>query len=310
MSDEFHFASEVVDTTAHDLPGLKAAFVVARVPDGSVVLDVGCGGGKMLRTITEHRRGLTLLGCDVVVPADASRDFAFTPLDGSTGLLPYGNASVDVALLVDVLEHVDHPETVLSEIARILRPDGRMLAFVPIEGEPVSWFSLFRAVLGKDLYVRTKDHINSFTHAEVERLLAVRFVVDERRYLYHFFGQLMDAALCAALTIGPVRRAFWTHSPYHGESNATRPPSLVGRLVETTFRAANAAACIESRLLRNVRAMSGGVLCAAHPAPERRPVTDGQLSSIAESDVAEEDLGGGGGRASDRETDSIEAPVK
>ena len=71
--------------------------------------------------------------------------------------------------------------------------------------------------------MRTKDHINSFTHEEVERMLAARFVVDERRYLYHFFGQLMDAALCAALAIGPVRRAFWTHSPYHGESNATRP---------------------------------------------------------------------------------------
>ena len=106
-----------------------------------------------------------------------------------------------------------------------------MLAFVPIEGEPISWFSVFRAFLGKDLYVRTKDHINSFTHDEVERMLAARFIVDERRYLYHFFGQLMDAALCAALTIGPVRRAFWTHSPYHGESTATRPPSIVGRLV-------------------------------------------------------------------------------
>lgn len=263
MSHDFHFASEIVDTSAHDLPGLKASFVVRRVADGSVVLDVGCGGGKMLRTIGEHHRRLTLLGCDVVVPTDVNGAFAFTPLDGSTGLLPYGDASVDVVLLVDVLEHVDRPETVLGEIARILRPDGRMLAFVPIEGEPVSWYSLFRAILGNDLYARTKDHINSFTHAEVERMLAVRFVVDERRYLYHFFGQLMDAALCAALTIGPVRRAFWTHSPYHGESNATHPPSLVGRLVETTFRAANAAAWIESRLLRNVRAMSGGVLFTA-----------------------------------------------
>jgi SAM-dependent methyltransferase len=263
VSHDFHFASGVVDTSAHDLPGLKASFVVGRVTDDSVVHDVGCGGGKLLRTINEHRRGLTLLGCDVVVPTDVNGDFGFTPLDGSTGLLPYGDASVDIVLLVDVLEHVDHPETVLTEIARILRSDGRLLAFVPIEGEPVSWFSLFRAILGKDLYVRTKDHINSFTHAEVERMFAVNFVVDERRYLYHFFGQLMDAALCAALTIGHMRRAFWTYSPYHGESNATRPPSVVGRLVETTFRAANAAAWIESRLLRNVRAMSGGVLFTA-----------------------------------------------
>jgi SAM-dependent methyltransferase len=267
VSHDFHFASEVVDIAAHDLPGLKAAFVVGRVADGSAVLDVGCGGGKMLRTINVHHRDLTLLGCDVVVPTDINEDFAFTQLDADTGLLPYDDASVDVALMVDVLEHVDRPDIVLDEIARILRPNGRMLAFVPIEGEPISWFSLFRAILGRDLYVKTKDHINSFTHDQVERMLGARFVVDERRYLYHFFGQLMDAALCAALIVGPVRRAFWTHSPYHGESNASAPPSLVGRVVAVAFKAANAAAWLESRLLRNVRGMSGGILIAARVRP-------------------------------------------
>ena len=268
LTEDFHFASEVVDVAAHDLPGRKAAFVVGRVPEDSVVLDVGCGGGKMLRTIHEHRRGVTLLGCDVKEPTDVNGEFAFAALDGASGLLPYDDSSVDVALLVDVLEHVDHPETTLREIARILRPNGRMLAFVPIEGEPISWFSVFRAFLGKDLYVRTKDHVNAFTHDEVEGMLAVRFIVDERRYLYHFFGQLMDAALCAALTIGPVRRAFWAHSPYHGANTASRPPSIVGRVVAATFRAANIAAWVESRLLRNVRAMSAGVLFAARVRPD------------------------------------------
>ena len=97
-------------------------------------------------------------------------------------------------------------------------------------------------------------------------MLAPGFVVEERRFLYHFLGQLMDAALCAALTIGPVRRAFWTHSPYHGESSETRPPSTLGRLVAVAFKAANVAAWLESRLLRNLRAMSAGVLYAARPA--------------------------------------------
>ena len=221
----------------------------------------------MLRTIDKHHRDVTLLGCDVVVPTDLNGEFTFTQLDRDTGLLPYDDASVDVALMVDVLEHVDHPETVLDEIARILRPDGRVLTFVPIEGEPISWYSLFRAILGQDIYVKTKDHINSFTHDQVEQMLGSRFVVDERRYLYHFFGQLMDAALCAALIVGPIRRAFWTHSPYHGESNAAHEPSLVGRVVAATFKAANVAAWLESRVLRNVRAMSGGVLIAARVRP-------------------------------------------
>jgi SAM-dependent methyltransferase len=271
VSDEFLFASEAVDVTAHNLPGLKASFLVRRVPDDAVVLDVGCGGGKMLRTISKHRHRLTLLGCDVKEPTDIHGDFTFAPLDGATGLLPYADSSVDVALLVDVLEHVEHPETVLSEIARILRPSGRLLAFVPMEGEPISWFSAFRALLGQNLYVRTKDHINSFTHDEVERMLARQFVVTERRYLYHFFGQLMDAALWAAAAFGPVRRALWTHSPYHGESHAGRRSSIVGRLVATSFKAANALAWVESRLLRDVRAMSAGLLVEARPEGSDQP---------------------------------------
>lgn len=267
MSDDFQFAREVVDITAHDLPGLKAAFVVERVPDGVVVVDVGCGGGKILRTIRAHRDEVTLLGCDVNEPVDVNADFTFAALDRSTGLLPYDDASVDVAILVDVLEHVDDPEVTLTEIARILRPNGRLLSFVPTDGERVSWYRLFRAVLGEDLYVRTKDHVNSFTHDELERLLARWFVVGERHYVYHFLGQLMDAALCAALTVGPVRRAFWTHSPYHGQSRAKRPPSLRGRLVGLTLTAANRAAWTESRLLRNVRSTSAGVLFSARVRP-------------------------------------------
>lgn len=263
VRDDWLFSSDVVDVSAHTLPSRKAAFIVGHVADGSVVLDVGCGGGKMLRTINQHRHGVTLLGCDVEEPRAVNGALTFTLLDASSALLPYDDSSVDVALVVDVLEHVDHPETTLSEIARILRPHGKLLAFIPVEGESISWFRGFRAVLGQDLYVRTKGHINSFTHDEVERMLAVRFVVDERRYLYHVVGQLMDAALWAVQTIGPVRRGFWTHSPYHGESNETRPPSFIGRLVAMIFGAANAIAWVESRLLRNVQPTSAGVLVSA-----------------------------------------------
>jgi ubiquinone/menaquinone biosynthesis C-methylase UbiE len=269
VSDDFRYANEIVDVTARDLPGLKAAFVVERVADGAAVVDVGCGGGKMLMTLEKHRHGVTLQGCDVKVPAYVRGRFTFTALDGSTGLLPYTDSSVDVALLVDVLEHVDHPETTLSEIARILRPGGRMLAFIPVEGESIGWFSAFRVVFGQELYERTKGHINSFTHDEVERMLAAWFIVDERRYLYHFLGQFMDASLWAALRIAPVRRAFWTYTPYHGESTARRRASFAGRLLAATFRAANAVAWAESRLLRNVRATSAGVLLVARPLPLR-----------------------------------------
>jgi SAM-dependent methyltransferase len=257
------FAGAGVDLTARDLPGLKADFIVGHVQDGAVLVDIGCGGGKMLRTIKQHRGRVTLLGCDVAEPMGAGVDFAFAPIDQTTGRLPYEDSSIDIALMVDVLEHVDRPEKTLAEIHRILKSDGRLVAFIPIEGESMSWFSLFRLVFGKDLYARTKGHIQAFTHDEVEHLLEFGFVIDERRYVYHVFGQLMDAALCASLSIGWIERAFWDHSPYHGGSDSGPPSSIAGRAFAAVLRLANAVAWAESTALRNVRTSSAGILLMA-----------------------------------------------
>jgi 2-polyprenyl-3-methyl-5-hydroxy-6-metoxy-1,4-benzoquinol methylase len=262
LSEAFLYSGAGVDISSHDLPALKAEFIVEHVDDGSTVVDIGCGGGKMLRTINEHRRGVTLMGCDVKTPAETNGDFIFAPIDPSTGRLPYDDASVDVVLVIDVFEHVERPEVMLSEIARILRPTGTLVAFVPMEGKRISWYSAFRRILGKDLYKRTKGHVQAFRHDEFDRMLGVEFVVRERRYIYHLLGQLMDAALCAALSVDWVRRAFWSHSPYHG-SDVKPSGSVIGRLVSVTFKAANAAAWAESRTLRNVRATSTGVLFVA-----------------------------------------------
>ena len=113
-------------------------------------------------------------------------------------------------------------------------------------------------------------------------MLAVRFVVDERRYLYHFFGQLMDAAVWAAATIGPVRRALWTHSPYHGESTAKRPPSILGRLVADD---------LHGRQPRRLGRVPPTAKCPGHvgrdarrstcPAPRRCPGDDSRLRDRA-----------------------------
>jgi SAM-dependent methyltransferase len=45
--------------------------------------------------------------------------------------LPFKDASFDIVLFSEVLEHVPNPELVLSEIARILKPGGYCLGSVP-----------------------------------------------------------------------------------------------------------------------------------------------------------------------------------
>ncbi len=45
--------------------------------------------------------------------------------------LPYTPGSVDTALLFNVLEHVSHPEKVLSDVFRILQTEGALFGAVP-----------------------------------------------------------------------------------------------------------------------------------------------------------------------------------
>lgn len=45
--------------------------------------------------------------------------------------LPFGNNCFDIALLIQVLEHVDAPDKVIKEAARVLKPDGVLIISVP-----------------------------------------------------------------------------------------------------------------------------------------------------------------------------------
>jgi SAM-dependent methyltransferase len=45
--------------------------------------------------------------------------------------MPFADASVDVVLALEVLEHMPHPRSLLCESARVLRPEGRLIVTVP-----------------------------------------------------------------------------------------------------------------------------------------------------------------------------------
>jgi 2-polyprenyl-3-methyl-5-hydroxy-6-metoxy-1,4-benzoquinol methylase len=258
--ESFLYVGDLVDIDARDLPAMKAKFLVERVPNGSRLLEVGCGGGKMLRTVAYHRTGVELFGCDVKRPV-RSDDFTFTLVRPGDANLPYEDASKDVILMIDVLEHVHDPVGVLSEAARVLAPGGRLLAFVPVEGQPLSWYAVFRFLLGRDLYVETKEHVQAFRRADVDELFATDFDVSTAEYAYHPLGQFMDAALCAGLKFGPLRRLFWSSSPYHGTGGTGN--SAIGRAFGKAMVWANGLAWAESRLLRRVRLGSAGVMIDA-----------------------------------------------
>jgi len=131
---------------------------------------------------------------------------------------------------------------------------------VPTEGQRFSSYRLFRALLGDDLYVETKGHIQAFRRVDVRRLLNTAFEIEHQRYAYHLLGHLMDASFCALLRVPFVKRVFWNESPYH---NRTRQPSLAGRAFAGSLVAANRLAWVESTALAKVEFASAGILLSA-----------------------------------------------
>lgn len=57
--------------------------------------------------------------------------------------LPFRNSYFDIALLFQVLEHVDSPEKVIKEAARVLKPNGVLIIsvpfFYPLHDMPYDW---------------------------------------------------------------------------------------------------------------------------------------------------------------------------
>ena len=52
-------------------------------------------------------------------------------VDGSLLALPFGKASFDLALALDVLEHIDDDRCALIELGRVVRPGGGLVVTVP-----------------------------------------------------------------------------------------------------------------------------------------------------------------------------------
>jgi SAM-dependent methyltransferase len=260
---DHHWGAKRVNVRAHDLPALKARYLLAHLPTTGRVLEIGCGGGRVLNTIAAHRPLLELHGCDIRPLRSATTHFHFTVVSPEDTVLPYEPASFDAVLMVDALEHFADPAAALHAARLVLRPRGRLVSFTPLEGQRFSFYRLFRRLLGDDLYARTKEHVQSFSEAHLRRLLDVDFQVVDCAYAYHILGHLMDATLFALLASPPLRRRFWQVNPFYEEASVGSPTPTGHSPMVFALRAANALAYVESRVLWKVSCGAAGVLFTA-----------------------------------------------
>jgi len=140
------------------------------------VADIGCGTGMQAQLWAE--RGHKVFGLDVNAPLieiarnradDAGLSIQFDV--GSATELPYPDASMDVALMPELLEHVANWQGCLDEAIRILKPGGLLYLsttnwLCPVQQEynlPLySWYPGFLKRHYERLAVTTRPEIANY----------------------------------------------------------------------------------------------------------------------------------------------------
>jgi SAM-dependent methyltransferase len=118
--------------------------------------------------------------------------------DFDAGPLPAASGSFDVALCLDVLEHLFDPRRAITEIHRALAPRGRLLVAVP---NGLNLFNRVAFLSGRPIDVMDKahlsgepfsEHVRFFSLAVLERFLADGGFLPVER-LFFFPDRLTDA---------------------------------------------------------------------------------------------------------------------
>src|SRR5262249_25288552 len=116
-----------------------------KIPPGGIVLDVGCGPASITASLALAAGPSGLgLGVDLseamlarAVRAEKGPQIGFLHADAQR--LPLRDATVDAVVSMAVLQLVPDPVSALTEMARVLRPGGRLAVLVPTAAGAGLW---------------------------------------------------------------------------------------------------------------------------------------------------------------------------
>ena len=112
---------------------LPVAQQAAAVRSGEQVLDLACGTGELLSRIAKETPGAERIGVDLS-PKMVERARAKLTDEPNTRVeradahdLPFADDTFDVVVCANTFHYFTHPEQVLREVRRVLRPGGRLV---------------------------------------------------------------------------------------------------------------------------------------------------------------------------------------
>lgn len=96
------------------------------------ILEVGCGGGHILKMFPDSLlTGLDVSGCMLEKARNNLAGYRVQLLKGEMHELDLADQSFDKVICSEVLEHVENPGAILSQIRRVLKPGGTAVITLP-----------------------------------------------------------------------------------------------------------------------------------------------------------------------------------
>lgn len=110
--------------------------VADTAPDDATLLDVGTGPGVLLMEVARRRHDVQAVGVDAAEAMLAAAERNFGPYgarllarSGDAAELPFPDASFDMVVSSFSLHHWADPAAAAPELARVLRPGGRLYVY-------------------------------------------------------------------------------------------------------------------------------------------------------------------------------------
>ncbi|MFO0579189.1 MAG: class I SAM-dependent methyltransferase [Polyangia bacterium] len=250
-----------------DLRALAARCLAAR-PVGARVLDVGCGDGTLLRSLSaldpppalrvgidRSHSGLLQLVRTPPAPGPAPRTARTAGVRGDTTALPFADASFDLVLCCDVLEHLPD-EAAARTVAELGRVAARHVVLNVPFAEDLGWSMLtcsscglryhrdhhLRRYLAADLLALGRAQLPGFvlralrtSGGRVRRVVPLPLLVGAGLQLGHDLATVCPGCGERPAPLSAVRRAArggfsWVHSAvtWGVRGLVTRDTELVG----------------------------------------------------------------------------------
>lgn len=146
---------------------------------GKKVLDVASGTGYGSQLIAQYADVVDGLDYSEQAVKYAQEHFPaknLTYAQGDAQAMPYDDKSFDVVVSLETIEHLPQPEKFVSEVKRILKPDGVFVVSTPNDAEFMD---------GNEF------HVHEFQFPELERLIAENFSHSQ----YYFQGTYFAAGI-------------------------------------------------------------------------------------------------------------------